>query len=335
MNFVIIPNLNGRDTIGQTIDSLEDQIEYQDIVVVENNSSDGSLGYLKQNYPDVTIIEHQKNLGFAGGVNSGIRHAIESDADYVALLNNDAVADKDWLKNLLEVMEADTSVGIVACKLLTADGGHIDSTGEGYSVWGLPFPRGRCEAVSDKYDDQLDIFAASGGASLYRTEMLKQIGLFDEDFFAYYEDVDISFRAQLAGWKVRYAPKAIAYHQIGATSGKIKGFTTYQTLKNLPLIVRRDVPLRLLPKVFPRFWLAYNLFFWSAVMRGQGWPALKGLSYAIIYLPKNFWQRHKVQSTRKVSVNYIWNIMTHDLPPNAHRLRSLRSKYRKLVGKHG
>src|SRR6201999_312952 len=94
----------------------------------------------------------------------------------------------------------------------------------------------------DKYDKQTAVFVASGGASLYRIKMLQEIGLFDEDFFAYYEDVDLSFRAQLAGWKVAYAPRAVAYHQIGATSGHIKGFTTYQTIKNLPLLFYKNVP---------------------------------------------------------------------------------------------
>ena len=89
--------------------------------------------------------------------------------------------------------------------------------------------------------------------------MLKQIGLFDEDFFAYYEDVDISFRAQLAGWKVAYAPKAVAYHQIGATSSKIKGFTTYQTMKNLPMLLWKNVPAGLLISVVPRFSLPIQL----------------------------------------------------------------------------
>ncbi len=126
--------------------------------------------------------------------------------DYIGLFNNDAVADKDWLKNLTQVLDENSDTGIVTCKLVDANNQHLDSTGDIYTVWGLPFPRGRGEPVSTKYDDKTDIFAASGGASLYRTKMLEEIGLFDEDFFAYYEDVDLSFRAQLAGWKVKYAP---------------------------------------------------------------------------------------------------------------------------------
>jgi GT2 family glycosyltransferase len=324
---VVIPNWNGKDTIRATLDSLMKQGHESEIVVVDNGSIDGSVKYLKQNYSSITLIEHTKNRGFAGGVNAGIRRAIENNADYVALLNNDAVADQSWLGELVDILDSNVEVGIAASKMLDAEGKYIDSTGDLYTVWGLPFPRGRSEIVSDKYDDQLDIFAGSGGASLYRVEMLKQIGLFDENFFAYYEDVDLSFRAQLTGWKVRYVPTAIAYHQIGATSSKIKGFTTYQTLKNLPLLFWKNVPISLMPRVMPRLALSDTLFFFSAVVRGQGWPALKGVVIALLLIPKKLLERPK----RTVSVDYIWNMMTHDLPPNANRLRELRAKWWRIT----
>jgi hypothetical protein len=245
----------------------------------------------------------------------------------VALFNNDAVADKDWLQNLTKVMEQDEKIGIVTCKFLDIKAEHIDSTGDQYTTWGLPYPRGRDEPVSNKYDSQTSVFAASGGASLYRISMLKQIGLFDEDFFAYYEDVDISFRAQLAGWKVVYAPKAIAYHQIGATSSKIKGFTTYQTIKNLPMLLWKNVPIGLLATVVPRFYLAYFSFIFSALCRGQVWPAFKGLFATIVLTPKTIIKRLHIQRSKIVSTKYIRSIMTAGLPPNAIKLKKLRSLF--------
>src|SRR4051812_27073347 len=107
-------------------------------------------------------------------------------ADYAAPFNNDAVADEKWLENLVGYLDSHKSAGIACCKLLSADGKTIDSTGDYYTVWGLPYPRGRGESEIDKYDSDTDIFGASGGASLYRVSMLKEVGLFDEDFFAYY-----------------------------------------------------------------------------------------------------------------------------------------------------
>jgi GT2 family glycosyltransferase len=331
---VVVPNWNGKDSIQTCLDSLLIQTLKPHIIVVDNGSVDGSLELIKNNYPDIDLIANQNNLGFAGGVNKGIERAIELKLDYVALFNDDAVADKNWLSYLVKSLGNNDNTGIATCKFMTIDRKRFDSTGDLYTTWGLPYPRGRDEPISTKYDDLTDIFAASGGASIYRIKMLKQIGLFDKDFFAYYEDVDISFRAQLAGWKVKYVPESIAYHQIGASSSKIKGFTTYQTMKNLPWIIVKDVPARLLPMILPRFKLAYWGFIFSAFQRKQGWYALKGLAVSLVLMPKKLIQRHSIQRNRKVTPAYINSILSHDLPANADRLRSLRSKWWKLTGKN-
>lgn len=324
---VVVPNWNGKDSVGKCLDSLLSQSIKTSVVVVENGSTDGSLEYLTKNYPEVELVINEKNLGFAGGVNSGIKKAIDNESDYIALFNNDALADKDWLKNIVSVMEQHKELGIATCKFVDINKKKLDSTGDLYTSWGLPYPRGRGEEDLDKYDHQTEIFAASGGASVYRTEMLKQIGLFDEDFFAYYEDIDISFRAQLAGWKVAYVPEAVAYHQIGGTSQKIKGFTTYQTIKNLPWLLVKNVPGKTFFKVLPRFTIAYLSFIFSALTRGQIMPVLKGLFMTTVLLPKKFIERSRIQSNRKVSVEYIDSMLVHDLPPNAYRLRKLRRAF--------
>ena len=320
---VVIPNWNGIDEIPACLDSLLAQTQEHRIIVVENGSIDGSLEFIQKNYPQAELIVHQKNKGFAGGVNAGIRKSIADGDEFVALFNNDAVADKDWLKNLVEDLQVNTDTGIATCKFMTIDKKHLDSTGDYYTTWGLPYPRGRHEANLDKYDDFVQVFGASGGASLYRTNMLKEVGLFDEDFFAYYEDVDISFRAQLAGWKVRYVPEAEAYHKIGATSSKISGFTTYQTIKNLPWILWKNAPFTIFVRVFPRFAFAYFSFIISAAWRGQGWYALKAYVVMFVHLPKKTVQRFNIQRKRKVTSRYIWDSMTHELPPNATKLRTL------------
>jgi len=320
---IVVPNWNGMDSLATCLDSLLAQTFPARIIVVENGSTDGSLAFLEQNYPQVELVVNQTNLGFAGGVNAGIRKSIADGDDFVALFNNDAVADKDWLRHLVEDLEAHAEAGIATCKLLDSQRTHVDSTGDIYTIWGLPYPRGRGEEVSDKYDALVEVFGASGGASLYRTRMLQEIGLFDEDFFAYYEDVDISFRAQLAGWKVRYVPTALAYHQIGATSSKIKGFTTYQTMKNYPWLLWKNAPASLLIRILPRFTVAHGMFMVSALTRGQGWPALKGFGKSVLLFPKKLGERWNIQRQRKVSSAYIWSIMTHELPPNAHKLRRL------------
>lgn len=332
---VVIPNWNGHELIGECLDSLQNQSQDHHVIVVDNGSIDGSPEMIEQKYPAVELIKLPKNRGFAGGVNVGIQRAIDSKAKYVALFNDDAAADKDWLKQLVTTLNENEKVGIATGKFLTADGKKIDSTGDLYTTWGLPYPRGRDEPVSDKYDQDTDVFAATGGASLYRIELLEEIGLFDEDFFAYYEDNDISFRAQLAGWKVRYNPKAIAYHHIGATSGKIKGFTTYQTMKNLPWLYWKNVPKGLRWKVFIRFKIAYMAIWFSAVTKGKGWSATMGFLNMLVLLPKKLMQRHTIQKNRKVTSEYIASILTNDLPPNAYKLKNVRTKLRKLFLRRG
>ncbi len=330
---VVIPNWNGKDSIGKCIDSLLNQSLKTNIIVVENGSTDGSLEYLKTNYPQIELVINQKNLGFAGGVNVGIKLAIEHSNEFVALINNDAHADKEWLKCLIEDISSNDAKGISTSKILDSSGKKIDSTGDMYTVWGLPYPRGRDEPFSNDYDNLNEVFAGSGGASIYRVEMLKNIGLFDEDFFAYYEDVDISFRAQLAGWKVSYVPGAVVYHQIGATSKKIKGFTTYQTMKNLPWLAIKNVPKKYLFSVFIRLKLAQLLFWARAVSKHQGWPATKGIVVSLIKYPKKLSERKKIQSDKKVSDEYIWDMIVHDLPPNAQALKRLRRKWWRIERK--
>src|SRR3990167_3263136 len=330
---VVVPNWNGEQDLPACLDSLLAQAPKPQIIVVDNGSVDSSVELVRNKYPEVKLVTLAKNKGFAGGVNVGIKTAIDSGSKYVALLNNDAVADRTWLKNLVSFLESNTKAGIATSKILDQKGKYIDSTGDIYTIWGLPYPRGRGESDTEKYDKETWVFGASGGASIYRTKMLQQIGLFDEDFFAYYEDVDLSFRAQLTGWKVAYAPKAVVHHQIGATSSKISGFTTYHTLKNLPWLLWKNVPWPLMPKVLPRLTLAYSGIAGRALQRGQFGPFFKALFVGTVLWPKKMFQRHKIQGGRKVSPAYINSIIIHDLPPNAHALRSLRNKWWALTGK--
>lgn len=329
---VVVPNWNGMDSLADCLDSLLKQTVGAEVVVVENGSTDGSAEFLQKKYKTVTVLPQPVNRGFAGGVNVGIRYALEKSYEFVALFNNDAVAEPDWLEQLLAAMD-ERAVGIATCTFASIDKKHIDSTGDLYTVWGLAYPRGRGEPLSDRYHEDTEVFGASGGASLYRLKMLEEIGLFDEDFFAYYEDVDLSFRAQLAGWKVRYSPKAIAYHQIGATSGKIRGFATYQTMKNLQLVYYKNVPGRYMWRVGWRFTLAHTLFLLRAIQRGLGWTAVKGDVRGSYLILKKRGERRRIQNGKKVTDEYIWNIMTHDLPPNARALRRLRGLWWKLLRK--
>ncbi len=328
---IIIPNWNGQATLKKCIDSLLVQSLKNSVIVVDNGSTDQSNKILS-NYGDkITVLKQEKNLGFAGGVNVGLNYSLNENFDFIALFNNDAVADQYWLEKLLKQINTDEKIGIVTSKILTSNGHKIDSTGDFYTIWGLPYPRGRGEVNSEKYDSELSIFSASGGACLFRSSMLKKIGLFDESFFAYYEDVDISFRAQLFGFKVLYTPQALVYHQIGATSRKLKGFTTYQTMKNLPMLLLKNTPFPLLFKILPRFLLVYLSFFVSATSRKELSFALKGFWKSLLLLPKTLAKRKYNIKHKTVTDLYIKSILVYDLPPNATKLRAVRNIYRKIM----
>ena len=326
---IVVLNWNGIQDTEKCLESLLNQ-SYQNfkILVVDNGSVDNSLTTLREieaKRDNITVISNPKNKGFAGGVNTGINYAIEQSFDAVALFNNDAEAGKEWLNELVKgLKQKDTS--IATGLLLHEDGKTIDSTGDYYSIWGMPFPRNRGDKASEAPNSGF-VFSGSGGASLYKTDLFKEIGLFDESFFAYYEDLDISFRTQLAGYKVYFTNKAIAYHKQGATSKKIPGFTIYQTFKNIPLLFTKNVPAGLLLPIGIRFVLLYVLIFGNAVKHGAGIPALKGWLASIGYFwTRSLWLRINIQRHRKASTNYINSIILHDLPPDQTGMR----KFRKL-----
>lgn len=321
---VVIPNLNGEAYLAVAIDSLLAQTHPTTVIVVENASTDTSLQLLKTYKDKIVVIENEKNLGFAGGVNTGIRYALDHHFELVALFNNDAIADPTWLAEMITVLDTHSDTSIVTCRLELADGTLLDSTGEFYTTWGLPYPRGRGEST-EKFQDEEYIFGASGGASIYRAELFKKIGLFDETFFAYYEDTDISFRAQLAGVKIRYSPTAIARHRQGETSKRMPGdFTVYQTFKNLPLLFTKNVPSELLFSIGVRFYFAYFLIFAKAVVNGKGVAATQGVFRSITLFSHALSSRSRIQKDRTVTREYINSIIIHDLPPDQTGLRKLR-----------
>lgn len=330
---IVVLNWNGIDDTKKCIDSLLKQTyKNYKILVVDNGSKDNSVSRLDAlaaaNPEKISVVKNPRNLGFAGGVNTGIRYAIKEKFEAVALFNNDAIADSNWLESLEKNLHNDVS--IVTGLLLHADGKTIDSTGDFYSSWGIGFPRNR-NTKTENAPKSGYVFSASGGASLYSIKALKDIGLFDEAFFAYYEDTDISFRAQLAGHKIYYTKDAVAYHNQGATSRKIPGFTVYQTFKNLPLLFWKNVPTKLLLRVGGRFLLLYTLIFGNAIKKGSGWPAFKGILASVYYFwTRALWQRLRIQRTKKVSAKYIWSLLYHDIPPEQTGLR----KFRKLFINH-
>lgn len=330
---VIVLNWNDAKLLPKSVGSLLNQTYACDIIVVDNASEDNSREVITSFGNKINkALYNTTNKGFAGGVNTGITYALEKGYEFIALLNNDAVADIDWVKHLVAGFSY-PKVGGVTCSLLREDGKTYDSTGELMTIWGLPYPRGRDEEVGGQYDKSTEISAVSGGASMYRASFFKDVGLFDEDFFAYYEDVDLSFRGQLAGWRFRFAPKAKVYHATGTTSGRVKNFSTLQTLKNLPWLLWKNVPLALFLPIMLRFTLVYLFIVLRTLSRGHLLTAAKGFGLSLIYLPKKLVERRRIQNKKVVSNKYIKDVLAHNLPPNAAALRRVQSMARRMGGK--
>jgi GT2 family glycosyltransferase len=277
---VVIPTLNGAQHLRSCLSSLENQsYNPTEVIVVDNGSTDSTIDILKTEFPYVHIIQLSRNHGFAGAVNAGINAA---SGDYVALLNNDAVADQHWLRNLMATIKRDEKIGVCGSKLLQrrAESGHyyIDSTGESLSVWGVAIPRGRDELDTSQYDTPEEIFSVSAGAALYRRHMLMELESFDEDFFAYYEDVDLCFRARHRGWKVWYCPDAVVYHALGATSGgRDAAFTRYHCIRNAWYVWIKNLPARLVVKYLPELIVGQVLLLINSARRGLLIPHLRAL----------------------------------------------------------
>ena len=312
---VIIPNWDGLPFVLDCLGALERQTHRHDVVVVDNGSVDGSINAISKKFPEVHIIALPKNTGFTGGVNTGLRYALENKYEYAALLNNDALPDKDWLKQLVATMEEDPKNGITTCKLLHSDGTYFDSTGDFYTIHGIAFPRDRGVDDKGQRNKQEPVFSATGGASLYRCEMLKNIGIFDDYFFAYFEDVDISFRARLAGWNVIYNPKSICYHAISATSSRLGSFSRYHSVKNLPILYLKNMPALLFWKYLPLFSYRMLRQFAASTLKGLLIIHLKANLASLVHMPTALKDRHRIQKSRVLTSKQVDDLLVHSLPP--------------------
>lgn len=240
---VVVVNYNGKKFLDNCLSSLFNQT-FRDfeIIVVDNGSSDNSPAYIRERYPSVILVETGANLGFAGGTNAGIRTA---KGEFILTLNNDTITDPHVLEEIIQPMQSDGRVGMCGAKMLFPDG-RINSTAICISRSGAAWDRGMFEEDHGQYDHKEEVFGACAGAALYRKAMLEDIGLFDEDFFLFMEDVDLAFRARLAGWKCMYVPTARVVHIHGGTAGFRSDISIYYGNRNLVWYVVKNFPPRTL-----------------------------------------------------------------------------------------
>lgn len=238
---VVIPNYNGKKYLNSCLRALYANTDMEiDVVVVDNRSTDGSIEDAKKSYPKVNYILLDKNYGFSRAVNEGIKAA---RTPYVLLLNNDTEIKKGFVEALLAAIKRSRTIFSVEAKMLQyKDPQKIDSAGTFYNALGWAFARGK-DSCAFKYEFGCETFAACGGAALYRKSVFEEIGFFDEDFFAYLEDVDIGYRAKIYGYRNMYEPKAQVLHVGSASSGsRYNEFKVRFSAKNNLYLIHKNMP---------------------------------------------------------------------------------------------
>jgi GT2 family glycosyltransferase len=242
---VIIVNWNGRHLLDECLGSLLAQrfLNYE-IILVDNGSQDGSAEFVRERYPQVRLVQLTENRGFAGGNNAGFRFVTGT---YVALLNNDTRTDPGWLEQLVQVAEANPAEGMWASKILSYDNpGVIDNVGLLLYRDGLARGRGRLERDTGQFDQEAEALFPSGCAAVYRKVVLDEVGLFDEAFFSYADDVDLGLRVRLAGWGCRYVPTAIVYHKYSASSSAYSPMKAFLVERNRIWVLLKYYPAELI-----------------------------------------------------------------------------------------
>ena len=276
---VVIPNLNGAGWLKDSIESIWAQtMQDLELIVVDNGSTDESLAIAQsyQGRPGYTLIQNDTNTGFSHAVNQGIRAA---KGEYVALFNNDAFAEPDWLENLIAAAEQDKRIFAVSSLMIRHFERELaDDAGDYVTLLGFACKRGDGMKAS-RYQKPGRVFSACGGAALYRKSILDEIGLFDETFFAYYEDVDISWRANSLGYKNVYCPTARCYHICGATTGAVRynPFKSIQSGRNSILLPYKNMPILMLLLNLP--FLVFGYLLKAAMFRLRGFGPAYGQGF--------------------------------------------------------
>ena len=307
---VVIPNWNGARFLAPCLDSLRAQtLDNIEVILVDNASSDGSRELVKSAYPETRLIELEENRGFTGACNIGLEAA---HGDIVALLNNDTEVDQAWAARVVKALESRTDAGMVASKMLLFDRrDRFHTAGDYFTTDGRAGNRGAWELDRGQYDEGEYVFSACGGSAVYRRSMLQDIGALDDDFFFLLEDVDLAWRAQLAGYKVWYEPRAIVYHHLSATGGGATA--SFYDGRNGIWLLAKNMPSTLLRRHWRRIASRQFALLWESIKAWRGQAArarMRGMAVGMLTLPGALAKRRQIQAMKRVSDEYIESLLT-------------------------
>jgi len=306
---IVIVNWDGKRHLEHCLPSvLKQTYANYEVIVVDNGSNDGSGEYVERDFSQVLLIRNKENLGFAKANNIGIKAA---KGKYIATLNNDTIVDSHWLSELVKAAEGNKKVGMVASKMLRFFPYNvIDSAGIVMDKAGTSYDRGQGEQDLGQFETPQEVIGPCAGAALWRRDMLAQIGLFDENYFVFLEDLDLAYRARLGGWRCIYVPKAIVYHVHSAsTGGAGSAFKYYIIGRNRLWTIFKDFSIKQMIVYFPLIasytvlMVAYDL----AVKHRLA--AVKGVADAMRCLPQVLAKRREIHGKRQVPYSEIERLL--------------------------
>lgn len=319
---VIVLNWNGAELLGDCLRSVKNQ-DFRDFeaIVVDNGSTDGSADLVEREFPELGLVRLPENTGFCHGNNVGMRAAT---GDLVVLLNNDAELAPSFLTRLVDAADLEPDVGMFATRILMHDRRNVfDSTGLLVYPDGICRSRGWLEKDVGQYDVADEVLGPNGCAAAYRRAMLDDVGLFDERYFAYLEDLDLAFRGQLRGWRCRYVPDAICYHKKSITSGYHSAFKAFLVERNRIWNAVKLFPLRLL-LLSPFYTFARYLAQGFATATGKGISSsfvrdysrlelagilVRAYVSALAALPAMWRERQRIQRNRRLGALAVFMLM--------------------------
>jgi GT2 family glycosyltransferase len=323
---VIIVSYNGRQHLENCLRAVQAQQDVTfECILVDNGSTDGSAAFVRERFPWVKVVESDKNLGFAGGNNRG---AAEARGGFLAFLNNDTRAEPTWLSALRDGLGGASDVGVVTSRIVYMDDPmRLDSAGDGFTRAGGAFKHGH-GAPANGYAERREVFGACGAACLLRRAVYEEVGGFDEDFFASHEDVDLSYRLRLRGYRCLYVPEAVVLHAGSATLGHASETSVYYGQRNLEWVYVKNTPLKLLLVTLPLhvgYLVAATAYFaWIGRLpsfAAAKWAALRGL-------PAVLRKRRAIQRQRTASDAAIWDA----LEPGWIGLKMREKRYERFQG---
>lgn len=303
---IIITNYNGEAYLEKCLASIYQQTFADlEIILVDNNSSDGSIRLVRQKFPQVEIIENKENYGFAGGNNIGFRH---SKGDFILILNNDTVLEKDTIENLVESFDKIDNLGVVQPKILLMGGENkLDECGAFLTSTGFLYHYGIYRnADLEKYNRKFPVYSVKGACMLIRREVIEEVGLFDDDFFCFFEETDFCHRVWLAGYECWYYPKSVMHHALGGTTLRQRAsLIQYHSFKNRICSLIKNLSFLELFKILPVHLIFCQLAALGLLVTGEffsAWAVQRAIGWNFLHLRETLEKRREIQSKiRKIS----------------------------------